>query len=186
MAQVKTFPFSNLIQPINKAPRLSFSGTPSNISGASSVPDSRSQTQTFNSRLYQQTQNTPTNVYYGPNIITGLPVTSSVAEFGQTLNLEVEVSGYPREQFIYQWYQNGTSFNADANRTIVNNPSGSVLTIAQVQNSDDDSTYSLRITNPYNDASESTGNYAETSTYIYVDASLYQPEVLFTVIGAIQ
>lgn len=187
MAQVQTFPFSNLVSPVdNRASRLTTSGEPSNISDASSTPETRARTKIFNGQLYQETLLTSPNPYYGPIIVVGLPTTSSVAQYGQQLDLDVLVRGYPINEFTFQWYQNGTAFNGSAGYVITNNPSGSVLTISSVQASDDDDTYTLRISSPYNDPSTDPTNYVETSTHVHIDQNLYHPDVLFTVVGAIQ
>lgn len=187
MAQVQTFPFSNLVNPVdNRASRLTTSGEPSNISDDSSTPETRAKTKIFNGQLYQETLLTSPNQYYGPIIVVGLPTTSSVASYGQQLDLDVLVRGYPINEFTFQWYQNGTAFNGSAGYVITNNPSGSVLTISSVQASDDDDTYTLRISSPYNDPSADPTNYVETSTHVYIDQNLYHPDVLFTVVGAIQ
>jgi hypothetical protein len=71
-------------------------------------------------------------------------------------------------------------------RTIANNPTGSILTINSVSSSESGTTYTLRVSSPYNDPSPATGSYAETTTYVYVDENLFHPDVLFTVVGAIQ
>jgi len=153
MAQIQTFPFSNLVSPIdNRASRLTTSGELSNISDSSSIPDERAKTKVFNGQLYQESLLTPKNPYFGPNIFIGLPITSSVAVIGNTLNLDVHVYGYPLDEFTYTWYRNGSVFTGDVYRTIANN----------------------------------TGSYAETTTYVYVDENLFHPDVLFTVVGAIQ
>lgn len=185
MAQVQTFPFSNLVSPVdNRASRLTTSGEPSNISAASSAPET--QTKVFNGQLYQESLLSPKNIYFGPNIFIGLPITSSVAIIGNRLDLDVHVSGYPLNEFTYTWYRNGSVFTGDVYRTIANNPTGSILTIAHVSSSESGDTYTLRVSSPYNDPSPGTGSYAETTTSIYVDENLYHPDVLFTVVGAIQ
>ena len=187
MAQIQTFPFSNLVSPIdNRASRLTTSGELSNISDSSSIPDERAKTKVFNGQLYQESLLTPNNPYFGPNIFIGLPVTSSVAIIGNTLNLDVHVYGYPLDEFTYTWYRNGSVFTGDVYRTIANNPTGSILTINSVSSSESGTTYTLRVSSPYNDPSPATGSYAETTTYVYVDENLYHPDVLFTVVGAIQ
>ena len=187
MAQVQTFPFTHLITPVdNRASRLTTAGEQSNISDASSTPETKAKTKVFNGQLYQETLLTSPNPYYGPDIVLGLPTTSSVALYGQQLDLDVVVRGYPINEFTFQWYQNGTAFNGASGYTITNNPSGSVLSISNVQPADNGDTYTLRITSPYNDPSVDPTTYAETSTYIYVNPSLYHPNVLFTIVGAIQ
>ena len=187
MAQVQTFPFSNLVTPVdNRASRLTAASVPSNVSESSITPETQAKTKTYNGQLYRETLETPKNPYYGPDIVLGLPITSSVALYGQQLYLDVVVRGYPINEFTFQWYQNGSEFNGASGYTITNNPSGSVLFIDDVQSSDNGDTYTLRITSPYNDPSVGTTNYAETTTHIYVNPSLYHPQVLFTVVGAIQ
>jgi hypothetical protein len=187
MAQIQTFPFSKLIDPVDlKSSRVTASEVPSNISSASTVPETRSKTRTFNGSLYQDVQTSPKNTYYGPDIVLDLPVTSSIALLGQPCELNVEVSGYPTESFIYQWYRNGSTFNGDSNRTISTNASGSLLTIVSASLFDNNDLYKLRITNPYNDP-VGTGDYIEsTTTRIYTNVELYHPQVLFTLVGAIE
>lgn len=187
MAQVQTFPFSNLVTPVdNRASRLTATSVPSNVSEASTTPDTQAKTKTYNGPLYREILETPKNLYYGPDIIIGLPITSSVALYGQQLDLDVLIRGYPINEFTFQWYQNGSAFSGSSGYTIVNNPSGSVLTISDVQPQDNGDTYTLRITSPYNDPTAGPTTYAETSTFIYVNPSLYHPDVLFTIVGAIQ
>ncbi len=189
MAQVQTFPFSKLVDPVDlRSSRIIASEVTSNISSASTVPETRAKTKTFNGNLYQEVQTSIKNQYYGPDIIVDLPVTSSIAQFGSSYpyELNVEVSGYPTNEFIYQWYRNGSEFSGDSNRTISTNASGSVLTIASASLFDNDDLYKLRITNPYNDPVGS-GNYIEsTTTRIYTSAAMYHAQVLFTVVGAIE
>ena len=187
MAQVQTFPFSSLVSPVdNRASRLTTSGELSNISDSSSIHDERAKTKVFNGQLYQESLLTPKNPYFGPNIVTGLPITSSVAIIGNRLDLDVEVSGYPLDEFTYTWYRNGSVFTGDVYRTIANNPTGSILTINSVSSSESGTNYTLRVSSPYNDPSPATGSYAETITSVYVDTNLYHPDVLFTIVGAIQ
>jgi len=187
MAQIQTFPFSKLIDPVDlKSSLVTASEVPSNISSASTVPETRSKTKTFNGSLYQDVQTSPKNVYYGPDIVLDLPVTSAIALLGADRELHVQVSGYPSNEFVYQWYRNGSTFNGDANRTISTNTSGSVLTIVSSSLFDNNDLYKLRITNPYNDPVGS-GNYIEsTTTRIYTNVALYHPQVLFTLVGAIE
>ena len=187
MAQIQTFPFSKLVDPVDlKASRTTAPETISNISGASTLPEAQSKTKTFNGSLYREVQTTPLNPYYGPNIVVNLPVTSAIALLGLPYELNVEVTGNPTSEFIYQWYRNDVEFNGDENRTISTNPSGSVLTLVSASLFDSDDTYRLRITNPYNDP-DGAGNYIEsTTTRIYTNVELYHPYVLFTVVGAIE
>lgn len=187
MSQVQTFPFSNLVSPIDYKPsRLTSTGTPSNISGTSSIPETNAKTKTYNGTLYQESLETPKNPYYGPVILNGLPITSSAAILGQRVDLDVLVGGYPVNEFTFTWYRNGSVFTGDDYRSINNNPSGSVLTINAISASESGDTYSLRIRSPYNDPTPEPGEYVETNTYIYFDSNLYHPDVLFTVVGAIQ
>ena len=187
MAQVQTFPFSSLVSPIDNRPsRLTAVGELSNISSLSSMPDQRSKTNVFNGQLYQESLLTPKNPYFGPNIFIGLPITSSVAIIGNRLDLDVHVTGYPLDEFTYTWYRNGSVFTGDTYRTIANNPTGSILTINSVSSSESSTTYTLRVSSPYNDPSPATGSYSETTTSVYVDVNLFHPAVLFTVVGAIQ
>jgi hypothetical protein len=189
MALIQTFPFSKLIDPVDlKSSRIIASEVTSNISSASTLPETRAKTKTFNGQLYQEAQTSTKNQYYGPDIIVDLPVTSSIAEFGSEnpYELNVEVSGYPTNEFTYQWYRNGSEFNGDSNRTISTNASGSVLTIVSASLYDNNDLYKLRITNPYNDPVGS-GNYVEsTTTRIYTNDDLYHADVLFTIVGAIE
>lgn len=187
MSQVQTFPFSNLVSPVDYKPtRLKSTGTSSNISGTSSIPETNAKTKVFNGALYQETLETPKNPYFGPNILVGLPITSSAAILGQRVDLDVLISGYPINEFTFTWYRNGSVFTGDSYRSISNNPSGSVLTINAISSSDSGDTYTLRISNPYNDPTPEVGSYVETSTYVYFNSNLYHPDVLFTVVGAIQ
>lgn len=187
MAQVQTFPFSNLVNPVaSPAARITAGSEATNISETSAVPETRARTKIFNGALYQEALLTPKNVYFGPDILTGLPITSSVAIVGNRLDLDVLVGGYPLNEFTYTWYRNGSVFTGDVYRTITNSLTGSVLTIAHVSSSESGDTYTLRVSSPYNDPSPGAESYAETTTYVYVNTNLYHPNVLFTVVGAIQ
>jgi hypothetical protein len=184
MAQVQTFPFSNLVNPVDNRPsRLVAVSGPSNISSESAIPEIK--TKTYNGQLYQESIQTPRNPYYGPDLVIGLETTSSVNAVGDPLTLTVVVAGNPLNEFTYQWYRNNVVFNGNSTRTISQSPSGSTLQFSDVDETDEHCTYALRITNPYNDP-PGTGAYLEVSTFVDVIPTIYHPSVLFTVVGAIQ
>lgn len=184
MAQVQTFPFSNLITPPDgRVSRLSVVDSPSNTSVDSSLPQPK--VKTYYGSLYQEVQSWQPDQYYGPEFVNTLSVTSSVNLFGDPLTLSVEVRGNPISSFSYTWYKNGSPLITDAVRTVTNTPSGSILSISGITYLDDHSIYSLRVYNPYNDPI-GINNYAETSTFINVVEDLYHPTILFISVGAIQ
>lgn len=188
MSQVQTFPFSNLINPLEiRSSRLSSPDSPSNTSDDSSSP--RPNVKTYYGSLYQEIQTQQPNQYYGPEFVIALPITSSVNNFSDPLTLSVEVKGNPISSFLYKWYKNGSQLDdyitPDGIRTITNTPSGSILYISHVNYFDDHAIYSVRAYNPYNDPT-GIGDYAETSTFIDVSENLYHPSILFVSVGAIQ
>jgi hypothetical protein len=188
MSLTKTFPFSNLVNPKDlKATRLTQPSSSPSISDDSSDPSTSNKTKTFNGALYKFVLSSTPNNYWGPDMVEDLPDVTSVETDGDTATFSVVVSGNPLSAFVYEWYENGETVTPSVTRVVQDTPSGSILTIPSVIQDDVDSEFSVRITNPYNDPAPDLVNYLTSNTSsLSIETPLYHPDVLFTIVGAIQ